>query len=535
MAKTQVLIVGAGPTGLYLAHELARRGVSVRLIDKAPEPGPSSRAVVVQARTLELYRQSGLADEVVARGLKFMGVNLWSGGVKRAHVPFGDIGIGLSPYPFGLIYPQDEHEAFLIERLKALGVEVERPIELVGFDDYGDMVEARLRHADGPEEIVEADWIAGCDGAHSTVRETLRMGFPGGTYSHLFYVADIRGSGPMIDGELHIAIDTADFLGVFPLKGKGRARLIGALRREDVDRLGSLSWEDVNPAILNRLKLEVAKVNWFSTYHVHHRVAGRFRAGRAFLLGDAAHIHSPVGGQGMNTGLGDAANLAWKLAAVIGESGDERLLDSYDQERVRFAHRLVKTTDQLFTVASSTGGFARAMRTEVVPAVVPPLFKLEAVRRFIFRTASQTSVDYRGGFLSAGGAGMVRGGDRLPWVAPEDGAADNFSVLDGVGWQAHVYGSASAEIEAACGRRGVPIHVFEWSPNAGRAGLMRNALYLVRPDGYVGLCDPNARTETLCRYLDLRGLRKPKARKAAPRKSSPRKAAARRRSADLPT
>src|SRR5207249_9237714 len=173
---------------------------------------------------------------------------------------------------------------------------------------------------------------------------------------------------------------------------------------------------DVSTRVIEWIRVDVERVNWFSTYRVHHRVAARFRRGRAFVLGDAAHIHSPVGGQGMNTGIGDAVNLAWKLAAVLHGRADEALLDSYEPERIAFARRLVATTDRAFTGVTSRGAIARLVRLDLVPLLIPPLFELATVRRFIFRTVSQTSVNYRGSSLSEGRAGAVHGGDRLPWV-----------------------------------------------------------------------------------------------------------------------
>src|SRR5262249_27620295 len=220
-------------------------------------------------------------------------------------------------------------------------------------------VRAVLKLSDGEEETCEAAYLAGCDGAHSTVRETLGTGFPGGTYTGLFYVGDVDASGPAADGEIHVELDEADFLAVFPLKGAGRLRLIGPVLWQPDPQHGELTFDDIKKRAIGNLKLTIAKVNWFSTYHVHHRVASRFRVGRAFLLGDAAHVHSPVGGQGMNTGIGDAVNLAWKLAAVlIGGAGDD-LLDTYELERIAFARRLVATTDRIFTLVTKQGMIAR--------------------------------------------------------------------------------------------------------------------------------------------------------------------------------
>ena len=504
MTDRLVLIVGAGPTGLVLALWLTRLGVRVRIIDKTAEPGTTSRAVAVQARTLELYRQVDLAGAVVEAGVKVAAANLWVGGAKAARLPLGRLGEGLSPFPYALTYPQDAHERLLIERLDALGVQVERRTELVRFDQHPDRVRAVLKRPDGSEEICEAAYLAGCDGAHSTVREALATGFPGGTYSGLFYVADVDAAGPAADGEIHVDLEEADFLAVFPLKGTGRLRLIGPVSWEPDREHRELTFDDVGKRAIGNLKLTIAKVNWFSTYRVHHRVAARFREGRAFLLGDAAHVHSPVGGQGMNTGIGDAVNLAWKLAAVLNGGARDSLLATYEPERIGFARRLVATTDRGFTLVTKQGVVARWVRTRLVPLIAPLLFRLAPVRRFLFRTVSQIGVNYRNSPLSVGAAGAVRGGDRLPWVETEPGQ-DNFAPLASLTWQVHVYGEPRGGLAEVCAELQLPLHLFAWQQGMRRAGLLRAALYLVRPDGYVALADPHADPERLRHYFDERG------------------------------
>jgi 2-polyprenyl-6-methoxyphenol hydroxylase-like FAD-dependent oxidoreductase len=497
----QVLIVGAGPTGLVLALWLTRAGVRVRIVDKTGEPGTTSRALAVQARTLEFHRQLGLAATVMERGVEIDTVNLWVAGRRVARAVFGALGAGLSPFPYALILPQDEHERVLIEGLERAGVKVERRVELLGFEATSSRAVARIRHADGAEESLETLYLAGCDGAHSTVRETLGIGFPGGTYEHLFYVADVEAYGPQMNRQLHASLDEAEFILLFPLKREGHARLVGVVR-DDADASDGLTWDDVSTDLLGRMGITVERVNWFSTYRVHHRIADHFRRGRAFLLGDAAHIHSPVGGQGMNTGIGDAVNLAWKLADVLGARAGASLLDSYEPERIAFARRLVATTDRAFTIATSRGPVARRIRVSLVPRVVPILASFRAVRRLMFRTISQIRVNYRGGPLSVGRAGRVHAGDRLPWVE----AVDNFAPLASLDWQVHVYGEPTPEIAATCQARGLALDVFAWQTDMDRTGLVRNGVYLVRPDGYVALADPDARTVTLETYLDERRL-----------------------------
>ena len=497
MKHSDVLIVGAGPTGLVLALWLSKMGVRVRIIDKTDAAGTTSRALAVQARTLELYRQLDLTTEVLERGHKVPGINLWVGGGRAARVPFDSIAEGLTPYgPF--IFPQDQHEQLLIERLAAAGVSVERHTELVRFYEIAEMVTATLRGPDGEEEICEAAYVAGCDGARSIVRQGMATGFPGGTYQQLFYVADIDASGPALDGELHIDLDEADFLAVFPLKGSGRARLIGTVRGDRAAHPDTLTFADVSVRAIQNMKLQVGAVNWFSTYRVHHRVTDHFRKGRAFLLGDAAHIHSPAGGQGMNTGIGDAINLAWKLKSVLAGTASDRLLDTYETERRAFARKLVATTDRGFTLATAEGRTADFVRMRIVPIIVPALFKLEAAREFMFSAVSQIVITYRDSAISAGRAGALHGGDRLPWARSAD--SDNFDSLATTDWQLHVYGTLGAALETWCASR-LSVHVFDWAEAHEAAGFARDAMYLVRPDAYIALAAAEQNPALIERYL----------------------------------
>jgi 2-polyprenyl-6-methoxyphenol hydroxylase-like FAD-dependent oxidoreductase len=503
MKRSDVLIVGAGPTGLVLALWLTKLGVTVRIIDKTAAPGTTSRAVAVQARTLELYRQLDLTETVLELGHKVPGINLWARGKRAARVSFETIAGNLSPYgPF--IFPQDQHERLLIERLAAAGVMVERNTELLRFTAAPDGVSAILRGPDGREEACEAVYLAGCDGARSIVRQGIGVEFPGGTYDQLFYVADVDAAGPAFDGELHIDLDEADFLAVFPLKGQGRARLIGTVRGDRAAHPETLRFDDVSARAIEHMKVKIHTVNWFSTYHVHHRVAERFRQGRIFLLGDAAHIHSPAGGQGMNTGIGDAINLAWKLQSVLADHAADPLLDTYQAERRAFALKLVATTDRGFTLATAESRPAAFIRIRILPIVLPALFKFEAVRNFLYRAVSQLVIEYRDSAISQGAAGRIHGGDRLPWAKTSHG--DNFDTLATPQWQVHVYGTASARLTEWCASR-VVLHAFGWENAHAVAGFARNAMYLVRPDGYVALAAQEQDPLHVERYLTECGLR----------------------------
>ncbi|UAX95711.1 FAD-dependent monooxygenase [Ensifer adhaerens] len=500
-----VLIVGAGPTGLVLALWLTAQGAKVRIIDKNTGPGPTSRAMVVHARTLELYRQLDLATAVIEAGHRNPSVNLWAKGKAKARISFNPTGAKLTPYPFVLVYPQDHHERLLAERLEATGVTVERQTELVDFEDTGDRIAARLRLPDGSEEISTARYLAGCDGARSPVRHKLAIGFEGGTYQQTFYVADVEASGPAANGEVHLSLESSDFVALLAY-AEGRGRLIGLVRDEREDA-AELTFQDVSHRAIESLKLTIDRVNWFSTYRVHHRVADRFRQGRVFLVGDAAHVHSPVGGQGMNTGIGDAINLAWKLAAVLKGRASDTLLDSYEGERIGFARQLVETTDRLFTFVTAEGRIADFLRVEIAPAIANFAYRIGRVREFLFRMLSQTQLNYRGGPLSRSNAGWVEGGDRLPWI-PANGL-DNYAPLAAISWQVHVYGAASGDLKQWCATRHVPLHIFPWTEAHAVAGLVMDAAYLLRPDTYVALAASEQAADAFEAYLSEVGITRP--------------------------
>ena len=444
--------------------------------------------MVVQARTLEFYGQYGFADEAIEQGVVAENAHVRRGGEggksrEILSISFKELGAGLSPYPFALAYPQDDHERFLIKKLKELGCEVQWRAKLTGFSEQEDGVSAKIEHDTGQVEEVQSEYICGCDGAHSCVRETLQIGFPGGTYEQLFYVADVKIARGF-DRDLHINLGEHILALMFPVRSSGMQRLIG-LVPPDLSGGGTIGFEDIRGRVEPLFDIQVTQVNWFATYRVHHRVAEKFRVGRAFLAGDAAHIHSPVGGQGMNTGIGDAVNLGWKLAQVVQSRAHASLLDTYEPERIGFARSLVATTDRAFTALvgeSLAGEFTRRILAPLVFGVVT---RFSLGRHAIFRTISQTRIHYPESPLSEGEAGDVHGGDRLPWTAAP--AGDNFRPLRSLDWQAHVYGEVDKDFEAGCRKLGLALHAFPWNDSAKDAGLKQDALYLVRPDGYVAL------------------------------------------------
>ena len=443
--------------------------------------------MVVQARTLEFYGQYGFAGEVVERGVVAETAHVREGDESGSRevlaISFKEMGAGLSPYPFALAYPQDDHERFLIAKLEDAGLEVEWGAKLTGFREVENGVRATIEHEDGRVEQAESTYICGCDGARSCVRETLGLGFPGGTYEQLFYVADVTiASG--FSRDLYVSLGKHILTLMFPVRSSGMQRLIGLVPSELSNR-EHLGFEDIRAGVEALLDIRVTRLNWFSTYRVHHRVADKFRVGRAFLVGDAGHIHSPAGGQGMNTGIGDAVNLGWKMAHVLQDRADASLLDTYEPERIGFARSLVSTTDRAFTGLVGEGAAGEFTRRIVAPLVFGVATRSSLGRHAIFRTISQTRIHYPDSPLSQGVAGDVHGGDRLPWAGAR--AQDNFEPLRSLDWQAHVYGEIGRDLEIACRELHLPLHSFAWSAETKKSGLERDALYLVRPDGYVAL------------------------------------------------
>ena len=329
-----VLIVGAGPTGLMLANQLVRQGVRTQVIDRHPGPSLQTRALGVQARTLEIYSHLGIVERALEFGKRATGANIWSLGKKAARIPRGDIGRDVSPYPFLLILGQDDNERLLGDALRDKGTTVNWSTELVGLAQETDRVRVTLKQPDGTTRELAAAWVAGCDGAHSAVRDLNGIAFQGAPYEHVFFVADTQLTGDMVPDELNVYLWREGFHLFFPMRGTNHWRIVGIVPQELRGRK-DLSFDDMVPSMQREAGsgLSFQQCSWFSTYRIHHRRAERFRDRRCFLLGDAAHIHSPVGAQGMNTGLQDAYNLAWKLALVVSGRAGAALLDSYEDER----------------------------------------------------------------------------------------------------------------------------------------------------------------------------------------------------------
>ena len=514
---TDVLIIGAGPTGLMLANQLARQGVRARIVDRHAGPSLQTRALGVQARTLEIYSHLGIVQRALELGKRAVGANMWANGRRAARIPLGDIGRDLSPYPFLLILGQDDNERLLGEALQNRGVAIEWNTELVGLAQEADRVIAQLKLPDGSTRKVTAAWVAGCDGARSAVRELNGIAFQGAPYEDVFFVADTRMTGPMVAGELNIYLWRQGFHLFFPMRGTDHWRVVGivpsGLRGRD-----DLTLDEVVPSIRREAGegLTFQSCSWFSTYRIHHRRAERFRERRCFLLGDAAHIHSPVGAQGMNTGLQDAYNLGWKLALVVSGGADAALLDSYEEERIPVAQALLSTTDRAFSLVISDRRLAGLFRTRVVPKILALAMRLERIQKLAFLTISQTGIRYPHSSLSENLPGLPdgapRAGDRFPWLRlklfPNSPPEDLYTKLDDTRFTLIVVGqTAPPQGAPGLGDR-VRTYVVPDDPandpELARVRIPRIAFYLLRPDGHVGLAGIQLEVAAVTQYVSAR-------------------------------
>ena len=387
--------------------------------------------------------------------------------------------------------------------------------ELVDLVQTPGHVSATLKCADGSTPEIDADWVAGCDGARSAVRSLNGIGFAGAPYEHVFFVADTRVTGPMVLGELNVYLWRSGFHLFFPMRGPDHWRVVGIVPA-DLRARDDLDFDALEPSVRKEVgsPLQFQACSWFSTYRIHHRRAERFRDRRCFLLGDAAHIHSPVGAQGMNTGLQDAYNLAWKLALVTSGRAGENLLDSYAIERVPVADRLLTTTDQAFSAIVSDRWLAGLFRTRLVPRLLAFMMSRDRTRKFMFRTISQIGIHYPGSPLSQTLARLPRGapraGDRFPWLrlkfSPNGPTEDLFERLDDTRFNLIVIGQTS--LPEALGDHGdlVLCHSVADDPandlELGRARIPKPFFYLLRPDGHVGLAGTRLEAAALTRYFD---------------------------------
>ncbi|QHS54467.1 FAD-dependent oxidoreductase [Mucilaginibacter sp. 14171R-50] len=415
---TSVLIVGAGPSGLMMAAQLLRNGVQPVIIDIKQGPTNQSKALAVQARSLEIYRQLGIVDKIISEGKQAGGLAFNMGGEQLVSISLKDMGEPQTLFPFIHLYPQSKNERALLEYLTTACCPVYWETTLISLTRNNNTLQVSMQNGNTTFKL-SCDYIIGADGAHSVVRKQLGIPFTGDTYQHKFYLADIELASAMDGRQVNLFVGKSGFAGFFPMPQEGSFRVVASLPDGLEDR-EYLQLSDVLPELENitRAKIEVDHINWFTTYKLHHRMAEKFSDGRCFLIGDAAHIHSPVGGQGMNTGLQDAYNLGWKLAAVVNGQIKEDILGSYAAERVPVAKDLLNTTDHMFNVITSRSWFSGLLKRYVIPNALKLVWKNESMRGYFFKQVSQTGISYRDSKinLQLGHSGKIKAGDRLPYL-----------------------------------------------------------------------------------------------------------------------
>jgi 2-polyprenyl-6-methoxyphenol hydroxylase-like FAD-dependent oxidoreductase len=512
-ADPDVLVVGAGPTGLTLGLELAAHGLRCRVVDRAADRVHESRALAIQPRTLEVLARDGLARELVARGNPALELRIHLG---RRTVPLRlfDDGLEDTAYPFLLFLAQAETERILGERLGLLGAAVERGVELTGLAPGLDAVTCTLRAPDGSEETVRARYVVGCDGSHSTVRRLAGIAFRGAAYAPTFVLADAEVDG-LEPGPAHVFVSGRGVLLFFPIGSPAGWRLIAMRPRGDTAEAGAAVELDELQRLVDAFTRGVRLRDpvWSTNFRLYLRHASRYRAGRVLLAGDAAHIHSPAGAQGMNTGIQDAVNLGWKLALVASRRAPDRLLDTYASEREPVGRAVLRLTDRAFTVATSDAAPLRLARSSLAPVLVPAALRLSRrlarPRVLAFRTIAELTISYRRSPLSAEGPGAPgagpRAGDRLP-DAPLDGATPDGETLHDLvaapGFHVLLCGPPAAWPESAAAALGetatlegqglLHVHRLDRGTRGHAVALARlgireePAALLVRPDGHLG-------------------------------------------------
>lgn len=524
-----ILIVGAGPTGLTLAHELLRRGVKPRLIEKSAAASRNPKALGIMARTLELLAPAGIATDMMARGLQAPTFRLWSSGRQLASFDFAQ---GMeSPYPFILMLPQYMTEAILTEHLVRLGGEVERGVELGSLTQRAEGVEAVLRHLDGSEERTRSSFLIGCDGAHSTVRHLLGVPFVGTTVAQRFATGNVRMHWKIPHDQAVACVNRGHLIAYFPLPD-GQHQFLSAAPPAETPQ-GAVTLEEIQHEIdvCGPVGARATDPNGLGRYQVHQRKVLRYVHERVLLAGDAAHVQSPLGAQGMNTGMQDAINLAWKLALVVQGRAPDRLLESYQIERAAVGVRVLQEDALLTRQAFLRHPLATITRDRIVPRVT----QQRQIQQFLTRTAAGLGISYRHGPLVfdyrgesvTSAARAVNVGDRSPngpvMTSEQAGPCQLYNLLTAPSHALLVFTSQrdsgrSREMQSALAewrpllevyliRRFAPDNESEqgWCDPDGmlarRYGITNEGMVLIRPDGYIGFRSQPIAAEPLQQYL----------------------------------
>ncbi len=512
LVKTDVIIVGAGPTGLSLAVQLVRYGIDFVIFDKKDGTTDLSKALVVHSRTLEIFDQIGLAEIAVGQSEIVEKVVLLHNGETTAQIDFSDWGKDLSPFPFLLMFEQSKNERLLDEYLQKSGREVLWQTELESFSQDAGGVTAQVKNADGTIQTIEAQYLVGCDGAGSKTRHLLDLHFEGSTYPRLFYVADVEMEFEAEQATVFASFGKEAIVLFFPMQGAKRWRIIGNLPEYDREEKPEIPYETIEAKVQKEIRrpLDITKVNWFSTYKVHTRHVEAFGRGRCFLAGDAAHVHTPTGGQGMNTGIQDAYNLAWKLALVLKGEAALNLLETYNEERLPNAKRLVETTDQAFDVVVGNHWYVRFLRDALIPAAAKIIAHFDAAKEFIFPTISQIGINYRESSLSRNAVNSsfsVKAGDRMPYFLID--GANVFARLNASKFHLVIFSDGSenydkfqADIKNRFDDR-LDINLIPLIPKAAEIfGAEKSFFVLLRPDNYIGLISDKISAAEIKRYFN---------------------------------
>jgi 2-polyprenyl-6-methoxyphenol hydroxylase-like FAD-dependent oxidoreductase len=462
-----VLISGGGPVGLTMANELVRCGISVRIVDKEAHRTDKSKALVLWPRTLELLRHGGYVEPFLEAGNIAHGAQLSDGKNVVARVKMDGID---TIYPYALMIAQSETERVLEETLASRGVRVERSVSMESFAEKSAGHEAVLRKADGTTETVQADWLLGCDGAHSTTRHALGFAFEGSTQDSDWYLADIHVTGLEPTDMLHIFWHRDGILAFFPITA-GRWRVIadlgpatGSGHHPDptMEEIQAMVAHRGNPGI--KLKDPV----WLAAFRINERKVKDYGRGRVFLAGDAAHIHSPAGGQGMNTGMQDAFNLAWKLNLVIKGIAKPSLLDTYSTERSAVGEMVLRNADRMTEAAIVRNPIIQSLRNSMVKFAL----SFPQIGHVMADTLSELNIAYPDSPLSVAGTHHAYGaqpGQRWPESLAADAGKSRFVAIGPAGIAADLAAKFPMLVEAAASKR-----------------ADARDLVLVRPDGYVG-------------------------------------------------
>ena len=509
--KTDVVIVGAGPTGLALACQLIRYDIDFVIFDRKESITDLSKAIAVQARTLEIYEQLDLASSAVQAGAVARAVNIVTNGEIRGSINLSDIGKDLSPFPFALLLEQSKNERLLYDYVQRHGKNVWWQTALESVSQTEKQVTATVKNADGETLAITAKYLVGCDGAKSLVRHQLNFAFEGTTINALFYVADVEMEFAGNHDEVYVSFGADSFVAFFPLKETGFWRIVGNLpddeneRREETE----IDYKETETRIRDTMKLplDITSVKWFSTYRVHSRRVDKFRDRLCFLAGDAAHIHTPAGGQGMNTGIGDAYNLAWKLAFVLRDAADENLLDTYNTERLENAKRLLETTDRLFELGTRDDFLSGFIRTHIFPLVAQYALRLDLVKQTVFPLVSQIGINYRHSALSlhAGDENFkITAGDRMPYFTIDGKSV--FDFLREAKFHLLVFSNQESRFDELFGEiekcgRWIDCRTFPLTSPVGEIfGADDSFAVLVRPDNHIGFISGQVSVDELKSY-----------------------------------